>query len=161
MTFVIGGADRYKTLDQTTISKKNFDQEMQEKGIMSEIKDLSRFNYVLATRCSPRHLEEDHRSLEEKGGPESLKASHAECKKSNLLVTPAPLSKEPAGSSTMDYSSCEKVPFSFQKGSMTKSNSSTYLLPFQRRMNTVSPDHYAAKPQPPRLQICKDNYIIY
>ncbi len=85
---------------------------MQEKGIMSEIKDLSRFNYVLATRCSPRHLEEDHRSIEEKG-LESLKPSQAECKKSNLLVTPAPLSKEPAGSSTMDYSSCEKVPFSF------------------------------------------------
>ena len=64
-TFVIGGADRYKTLDQTTIARKNFDQEMQEKGIMSEIKDLSRFSYVLATRCSPRHLEEEHRSQTE------------------------------------------------------------------------------------------------
>jgi len=63
-TFVIGGADRYKTLDQTTIARKNFDQEMQEKGIMSEIKDLSRFSYVIATRCSPRHLEEEHRSQE-------------------------------------------------------------------------------------------------
>jgi len=50
-------ADRFKTLDQTTAGRSNFDEEMQEKGLMSEIKDLSRFNYVLVTRTSPSDID--------------------------------------------------------------------------------------------------------
>ncbi len=32
---------------------------MEEKGIMSEIKDLNRFNYVLVTRSSPEHVDQE------------------------------------------------------------------------------------------------------
>ena len=58
-------AERYKTLDGTSKSGnvlsavKNFDEEMEEKGIIGEIKDLSRFNYVLVTRSSPSNLEQE------------------------------------------------------------------------------------------------------
>ena len=45
-------AEKHRTIDSSH-KTKNFDEEMQEKGIASEIEDLNRFNYVLATRSSP------------------------------------------------------------------------------------------------------------
>ena len=62
---------KYKTLDHTTEKtatcvKSTFDEEMEEKGIASEIKDLGRFNYVLVTRSSPTHQESFSHELAEK-----------------------------------------------------------------------------------------------
>lgn len=90
---------------------------MQEKGIMSEIKDLSRFNYVLITRSSPTHLDQERfindmverMSSDKKSQDTALKKSRASTK-AELLVTPAPLSKNQANSNTIeDYSSTEKT----------------------------------------------------
>jgi hypothetical protein len=42
-----------KRNSSTLESKRSFEEEMEEKGIISEIKDLNRFKYVLVTRSSP------------------------------------------------------------------------------------------------------------
>ena len=41
----------------TIESKKSFEEEMQDKGLISEIEDLNRFNYVLVTRSSPTNVD--------------------------------------------------------------------------------------------------------
>ena len=43
----------------TIESKKSFEEEMQDKGLISEIEDLNRFNYVLVTRSSPTNVDQD------------------------------------------------------------------------------------------------------
>jgi len=41
----------------TIESKKSFEEEMQDKGLINEIEDLNRFNYVLVTRSSPTNVD--------------------------------------------------------------------------------------------------------
>ena len=41
----------------TIESKKSFEEEMQDKGLINEIEDLNRFNYVLVTRSSPSNVD--------------------------------------------------------------------------------------------------------
>lgn len=43
----------------TIESKKSFEEEMQDKGLITEIQDLNRFNYVLVTRSSPSNIDQE------------------------------------------------------------------------------------------------------
>jgi hypothetical protein len=43
----------------TIESKRSFEEEMQDKGLITEIQDLNRFNYVLVTRSSPSNIDQE------------------------------------------------------------------------------------------------------
>jgi hypothetical protein len=45
--------------NNTLESKRSFDEEMQDKGLITEIQDLNRFNYVLVTRSSPTNVDQE------------------------------------------------------------------------------------------------------
>ena len=45
--------------NMTIESKKSFEEEMQDKGLITEIQDLNRFNYVLVTRSSPSNIDQE------------------------------------------------------------------------------------------------------
>jgi hypothetical protein len=44
-------------LHNTIESKRSFEEEMEEKGLIHDIQDLNRFNYVLVTRSSPTNVD--------------------------------------------------------------------------------------------------------
>lgn len=92
---------KYKTLDvqpNTTTAdgrrdpKVSFDKEMEEKGIMSEIKDLSRFNYVLVTRSSPTHLDQESfmNEMVERMSSGKKSINQKSRASGDLIFTPAP-----------------------------------------------------------------------
>lgn len=43
----------------TIESKRSFEEEMQDKGLITEIQDLNIFNYVLVTRSSPSNIDQE------------------------------------------------------------------------------------------------------
>ena len=86
---------------------------MEEKGLIHDIQDLNRFNYVLVTRSSPTHVDKESfmQELVDKmsSGKKSIEQTAQKrggVKDDHLLVTPyANLSQKatPLGTTTANY----------------------------------------------------------
>ena len=68
----------------TIESKKSFEEEMQDKGLISEIEDLNRFNYVLVTRSSPNNVDQE-KFISELAG--RMYQSSSDCKSREQALT--------------------------------------------------------------------------